>query len=404
VRQTFEAIVIGGGIVGAAVAYRTAAMGLRVGVVCGGRPGAGTSGASLAWLNSAEKRPLGYHRLNVAGTQEWRALVEEVGLHGHVHFDGSLTWAEDEPGRGALREQVARLRRWGYEVEIVSPAQARRHWAPELCLDLERVGEVAVMPDEGWVETRPVIAALFARVARAPGSTVSPASAIAIHREGERVVGIDTSEGERWDAGIVLNCAGPQADTVTQMAGATLPLRREPGTLIVTEPLPTLLRPVVHAPVARFRPDGGGRVMLLGIDPSAPCSRLPSSAGVTTPLPETERGEHDIGPPGLPLSVSGRGEGGGVKALLDAVADYLPVLRGASVEAARVGVRPMPPDGLPIVGFVPGLDRFYVVVTHSGVTLGPLLGRLVAQEVRDGATEARLAPYRPERFARLPRQ
>jgi glycine/D-amino acid oxidase-like deaminating enzyme len=383
-----DAIVIGGGIVGASVAYRLATADVRVGVACGGRPGGGTSGASLAWLNSASKRPLGYHQLNVAGMEEWRVLSEELELDRHVHFDGSLLWAEDDPGREALRAQVARLRRWSYPVELISPAQARRHWAPDLCLDEERVREVAVMPEEGWVETRPVIHAMLTRVGRARGCRVSDTSVVALHREGGRVVGVELSKGERWDADLVLNCAGPEADAVTRLAGASLPLCHEPGTLLVTEPLPTLLRPVVHAPVARFRPDGAGRVLLLAVDPSP-----------LAPLSEPERGEPAFEPSGLPLSVSGRGSGGGVKDLLDAVATYLPALRGARVEAIRVGVRPMPPDGHPIVGPLPGVEGFYVVVTHSGVTLGPLLGRLVADEVRGAGMDRRLAPYRPERFA-----
>ena len=104
------------------------------------------------------------------------------------------------------------------------------------------------------------------------------------------------------------------------MAGVTLPLCREPGLLIATEPVPTCLRPVVHSPAARFRPDGAG----------------------------------------------------------------------------RLGVRPMPPDGHPIVG--PLLPGLYAADTHSGITRGPLLGRLVAAEILTGTPDPRLAPYRPDRF------
>jgi len=58
----------------------------------------------------------------------------------------------------------------------------------------------------------------------------------------------------------------------------------------------------------------------------------------------------------------------------------------------------MPRDERPMLGGIPGLEGFYVVVSHSGVTLGPLWGRIVAAELLEGAVDQRLAPYRPARF------
>jgi glycine/D-amino acid oxidase-like deaminating enzyme len=371
--MTFDVVVVGAGIVGASVAFRLAAAGARVGVVCGGRPGSGTSGASLAWFNSADKGPLGYHQLNVAGMAEWRALAEELDAGEWVHADGGLAWAEDEPGRAALRAQVARLRRWEYAVEVLTVAQARRHWAPDLRLDPERVREVVCMPEEGWVSAVPVIHRLLEHAARRGAVVASDARVEEVLQEGERVAGIRTASGERWSAGIVVNCAGPQADALAQMAGVSLPLRREPGMLLVTEPVPVCLTPVVHSPAGTFRPDGGGRLLLL-----------------TELISRTEPIEAAM--PSIPAPAGGA-------ELVERIAAYLPGARGARIEAARVGVRPMPEDGHPIVGAVPGLEGFYVVVTHSGITLGPLLGRLVASELLGGTPEPRLAPYRPGRFA-----
>jgi len=54
-----------------------------------------------------------------------------------------------------------------------------------------------------------------------------------------------------------------------------------------------------------------------------------------------------------------------------------------------------------MVGGIPGLEGFYVVSSHSGVTLGPLWGRVAAAELLDRVPDARLAPYRPARFLRI---
>ncbi len=72
-------------------------------------------------------------------------------------------------------------------------------------------------------------------------------------------------------------------------------------------------------------------------------------------------------------------------------------MRAAGIAAARIGVRSLPRDGVSIVGKIPGYANAYIAVTHSGVTLGPLLGRLLAAEIM-GDESAQLAPFRPDRF------
>jgi glycine/D-amino acid oxidase-like deaminating enzyme len=72
----------------------------------------------------------------------------------------------------------------------------------------------------------------------------------------------------------------------------------------------------------------------------------------------------------------------------------------ANVEllSTRVGVRPMPADGEPIVGPVAEVPGLYLAVMHSAVTLAPAVGRLVARELVDGTVEPALAGCRLERF------
>jgi glycine/D-amino acid oxidase-like deaminating enzyme len=371
--QASDVIVIGGGIIGACVAHALGEAGARVAVLVDGWTGRGTSGASLAWINSANKAPEAYHRLNAAGMPAYAALRERLGPECGVHMDGALNWVEADEQRGELRERYARLRAWGYPVEWVTPAQVTRELAPELCLDREAVREVLHMPAEGWIDAPVFIQTLLEEVRRGGGEVRCQARVREVTRAEGRAAGVVTENGERLSAAAIVNCAGPTADRVAASAGVRLPLTRVPGLLVVTERLPLRLRQVVHPPGLSFRPDGGGRVAILtdwqpagSPDAVSPCPSLP-------PPPGTE-------------------------AVVARIARYLPALATARVEAARLGVRPMPPDGLPILGPHPELPGFYVAVTHSGVTLGPVLGPLVAREVLTGQPEAILAPYRPERF------
>ena len=62
------------------------------------------------------------------------------------------------------------------------------------------------------------------------------------------------------------------------------------------------------------------------------------------------------------------------------------------------GLRPMPGDGLPIIGRVPDVAGLFVAVTHSGVTLCPALGDFVSREIVEGERSGLLGEFGPERF------
>src|SRR5207248_9266233 len=125
------------------------------------------------------------------------------------------------------------------------------------------------------------------------------------------------------------------------------------GMLGFTAPLPTRLsRPLITSEL-NVRPDGGGRLIVQGLDLDASVD------------------------PAAPPSVDGAES----RELCRRVAVLLHGADGATLQSLRVGQRALPADGLPVVGFLDSRARIYTIATHSGVTLGPLLGRLAAQEI-----------------------
>jgi glycine/D-amino acid oxidase-like deaminating enzyme len=357
-------IVIGAGSVGANVAYRLAERGAQVTVLEAGRPGGGTSSASFAWTNSFNKTPRDYHDLNAASMAEHAALARELGGGPWLKQEGALAWEDAPEGRARLKGAVERLASWGYPIELISPREANG-LEPDLHI-APHVDEVVWTPSEGYVEVVPMVGALLEHAGRR-GALVLPGHRVTgVIRSGARVAGVTTENGARFEADVVVDCAGPATAEVARLAGIEIAFDRVPGRLVYTSPVATTLRRPIHAPGVHFRPDGAGRIVLA-------------------------EGAHDhvwrTGDEAWPAERS-----------LAAVAVHLPALDGARVEATRIGVRPMPRDERPMVGPVPGLDGFYVVASHSGVTLGPLWGRVAAAELLAGAPDPRLAPYRPARF------
>jgi glycine/D-amino acid oxidase-like deaminating enzyme len=157
---------------------------------------------------------------------------------------------------------------------------------------------------------------------------------------------------------------------VAALLGLPLPLEPSKGLLLRLAVEGILLGRIVHSRRVNIRPDGPGHVLVHHgfID-----EKLEGVAETEGPL---------------------------CSELLERARWVIPALESARIEDIRVGVRPMPKDGFPCVGAVSEVPGYYEAVTHSGVTLGPLVGRLLAEEVLIGGVDPLIAPFGPDRFAR----
>jgi len=364
-----QVVVIGAGVLGASVAYRLAQAGCAVTVLEARRVGAGTSGASYAWLNSSNKAPRAYHDLNVAGMAAHAALADEFPATPWLHRSGGIEIASGPEAAAALEAKVARLRGWDYAAELITPARLAE-LEPDLDLDAIADPLAAWCPAEGYLD--PVLfAGHFIRAAAALGARLLPgveASELAV--AAGRVAGVVTRDGQRIPARHVVNCAGRWADLIGGPDVPRLPLAPRVGMLVFTPPVPVSLSHVLRTPLVDLRPDGAGRLMLH--DNAA-------DAQVTLETPAT---------PDLAEAT----------AMVRQAARLFPGLHGVSPEAVRITARPVPADRHSAVGPVPGVEGYYMAVTHSAVTLAAYLGRLIAQEVAAGQPADVLAPFRPARF------
>jgi glycine/D-amino acid oxidase-like deaminating enzyme len=208
-----DVVVVGAGVIGAAVAFRLAQAGARVTVLeSADRLGAGTSGRSFAWTNSNGKTPRPYHNLNVAGMHAHAALGGEFGSMPWWHGGGNLDWCATDSDRAELTDRVERLRAWGYAVEWVTPDRLHEL---EPDVDLNTVGDapIAFYPLEGWLD--PIVYAhAMLRAAGAHGAVVRTRAHVEqVLVSGGRARGVALRGGQRVEADWVVNCAGRWANT-----------------------------------------------------------------------------------------------------------------------------------------------------------------------------------------------
>ena len=364
-----KTIVIGAGVMGASVAYRLAQAGAAVTVLEATRIGGGTSGISFAWTNAHKKPPKPYHDLNVAGMKAHAELADAFGATPWWHGGGSLEW-EAEPDRAAQRENIEQLRSWGYAAEWITLGQVREL---EPDIDPATIGDapVAFFPEEGWLD--PVVyahAVISAAQLRHGAKVICGARVMDLIMAGDRVTGVRVADGTQYEADIVVNCAGRWTNEATRDAGLHLPLAPTVGFLVFTPPVAASLSRVVRTTVIHARPDGAGRLMLHWNPTDA---TLSFDTKVTPSMPEA-------------------------RDLVRRARQLLPSIGEVEPEAVRIAIRPIPGDQLSAVGPMPRTSGYYIAVTHSGVTMSPFLGALVADEIVRGRQRPELAHFRPARF------
>jgi glycine/D-amino acid oxidase-like deaminating enzyme len=362
-------IVIGAGVMGASVAYRLAQAGASVTVLEATRIGGGTSGISFAWTNAHSKPPRAYHELNVAGMKAHAALRDDFGATPWWHGGGSLEW-EPEAARAAQNANVQQLQSWGYAAEWIDRKQLHEL---EPDIDPATVGDapIAFFPEEGWLDPVSYAHAMLTTAQRRHGARIICGARVAdLIMQGDRTRGVTTTDGTRYEADVVVNCAGRWTNDVVRDAGLHLPLAPTVGFLVFTPPVATGLARVVRTPVIDARPDGAGRLML---------HWNPTDATLTV--------DSKISPAMQQA-----------RDLVQRARTLLPSIGAVEPEAVRIAIRPIPGDQFSAIGPVPRVDGYYLAITHSAVTMSPFIGTAVADELIGNRQRAELADFRPARF------
>jgi glycine/D-amino acid oxidase-like deaminating enzyme len=358
--------IIGTGALGACVGYYLAREGADVLLVDAGHPGALTTSASLAWVNASSKagHPA-YFDLNFAGLREYECLAAELADAAWWNQTGHLRW--DYRDARELTAVVEQLRARGYPAEVWEAEQARRRLEPHVVFG-SALGLVALFPSEGWVDGPRMVHALVQAAVRQGATTAFGSAVRTITVTDGTVASIELGNGEAYAVDRIVNAAGPAAPSVAALVGRALPMRDSPGLAVRVEAGEEWVRRVIHAPDIAIRPDGAGRAFLL--------ARRAESA-----LRKAEPASTKV------IEQVGR-----------LAARVVPELAGAAVADVRVGHRPIPVDGLPVIGKASDVDGYYEAITHSGITLGPIVGRALTAEILNDQIDPLVSSFRASRL------
>jgi glycine/D-amino acid oxidase-like deaminating enzyme len=373
--MAMRSIVIGAGIIGTCTALRLAQSGVQVTLIEANLPGDGTTGTSFAWLNAGAKRLREYYELNVAGMEAHRRLIAEFPDAPWYVQTGNLEWRATPEAQERLFQQVERLQGIGYPAKLLTPTQVVKDLEPDLMIEPSVEG-IAYYPEESHVYPKLFLTHLL-RAAQSLGVELHPRTKVVdFEMSGNQVRGVVLESGTRLKADVVVCCAGRWTEKLLSQVGVYLPLisPEEPeseaiGLLVLTSEICATIQRVVHAPGVNIRPDGPSRLLLHS-------GKLDRQISLQTPLSPPPQTAEDV---------------------LRNARKFVRNMETARVASAILAIRAMPQDELSVIGWTPGVEGLYVMVTHAGVTLAPALAEMAAREI-NGTPEKMLATFRPDRF------
>ncbi|MEV6103921.1 FAD-binding oxidoreductase [Streptomyces sp. NPDC051940] len=374
---TCDVVVVGAGMVGAACALYAARAGLGVILVDRGPVAGGTTGAGEGNLLVSDKEPGPELDLALLSGRLWADLAEEFAQAVEYEAKGGLVVAESPASLAALERFADGQRAAGVVAETVA-GDALYDLEPRLAPGLP--GAVRYPQD---CQVMPALAA--AHLARASGARLLTGWTVTdvLLRPDGAVRGVRTDRGD-IHAPAVVNAAGTWGAELAALAGAALPVLPRRGFVLVTEPLPRLVRHKVYA---------AGYVADVASD---------SAALQTSPVVEgTAAGPVLIGASRERVGFDRSFSLPVVRELAAGATRLFPFLADVRAMRAYLGFRPYLPDHLPAIGPDPRVPGLHHACGHEGAGIGLATGtgHLIAQALTAQAPDLDLAPFRPDRFA-----
>jgi len=365
-----DIVIIGGGLIGLAIAHRLAGEGADVCLIEAGQPGAGSTSAAAGMLcpgfelaHVDEDKQESFHRFAMASLASWRelapALAETTGIDIDLQMTGALGLAASGKEAAALTALADRLSEFGRRPVMLSRGELDQ-LQPGLH---ERFEGALYLADEGQVDPR-LAASALAQACKAMGVTMIEQSAVTnLERQGDRVAAVTTSMGERIEAGQVIAAAGLASRDFWLEPGPT-PFFSIKGQALSLEAADAGLSCVIRTSGTYLCPKAGGRLVVGATE----------ERDIETLTTDEDR----------------------IDTLSEGAVSVAPSLKDCAVTDAWAGLRPTTPDRLPVIGRSSVAENLIYASGHhrNGILLAPATARLVAAIVGGAGNPGLTAPDR----------
>ena len=367
--KTYDAIIIGAGIVGAACAAECARDGLSVAIVEAGIIGGGATAAGMGHVVVMDDSDAQF-ALTRYSQQLWDEISEELPREVEHDACGTIWIAADDEEMDEARRKETFYSARGVRVEVLdahSLAEAEPNLRPGLIGGLRVPGDSVIYP--------PCAAHFFVDQAVAKGAALFIGKAV----EAITIDGVRLRDGSSLNAGVIVNATGSWSPVLTP----GLDVKKRKGHLLITDRYPNFLKhELVELSYLKSAHSLTSDSVAFNIQPRRTGQLLIGSSrqfGV-----DHSRVESSI-----------------LNRKLDRAIEYLPALRKLSSLRAWTGFRAATPDKLPLIGPHVEHKRLYLATGHEGLGITTSLGtaKLLVAQIANREAAIPIAPYLPSRMA-----
>lgn len=379
--QSYDTLIIGGGIIGASLAFELARADRAVLVLDRQEPGHEASWAAAGTISPApDQEAIGIAALGCESYRLYPAFISAIeavsGQSAGFHPEGAIELFFEPDGETERDQRCKQIRDAGLNAEPLSLPEARRR-EPAIGVAPRAALWIA---DEAYLDPR-VLTRVTLRAAQCAGAEVLPnTEVISVITRSDRCDGVLAAHTEIHQAAeLRLHTAEKiEAKHIVIAAGWR---SKEIGGAESWAP---------SSPV-RGQMVGFGRVA------GAPRMILRSERGYMAPR---EDGRTVAGSTLEPGALEKHSTAAGLRKILSAATDMAPVLADAPVLDTWAGIRPDSPDHLPIIGAT-GIDGLFIATGHyrNGMLLAPATAKYLAEWIMEGRISKFLEPFSPLRFA-----
>lgn len=375
-KTRYDAVIIGAGIIGAAVAAQLAESGYSVLILERGVPASGASGGNCGQISISDRTEPWHMKLALRSLEYYREVLSKEYPIEYDASGGSITLSgafQLTAGQAAMEQ----LQAYGVKAEIVRGSAVND---VEPAISPAALDGLLYCPLEGKLNPFQTTLAFLDKAQHAGAVLMRNTPVTAFEKSGDQIVGIKTA-WETYSAGWVLNCAGPRAAHVGKLAGVPVPVRFHKGTAFVSQPVAPMIRgPVVSgesflAPPA-VRPN---RAIGFGTVQTANGSIL-----IAQSTEVCEIDDKSVNMPSLQL-------------VARAFLRYYPQLHDLQIVRAWVAVTTYTEDGLPVLGTAADARNFFTVAGFKGAfTTAPAIAALT-KDALDGRLDSDYLCCTPDR-------
>ena len=375
--QTYDAIVIGGGVMGASIAFHLAERRLKTAILERKVTASGATGHSSGLVRMHYDLAAESELTFTSYRKYFSNWKERVGSDCGFINTGFVQISEREH-EDKLRGNVANQQRIGINTTIITAAEVRELF-PDLVTD--HFDYVAYEPDSGYADAT-LTTNSFIEAAKRNGATlIQNCEVTAIHTSGGRVTGVSTMAPDgrhEFDAPIIINAAGAWAKHVASLAEIEVPIVTWTHDVAFLHRPPSLGRIPACIDLTLecyFRPEGSALILAAGVD-------------------ESLRGEAPDAEDQTPTPTF-------LEKLIDILVQRIPRIEESGLHSIHVGRDGITPDQRAIYSAA-GPDGFYLAcgLSGTGFKTSPAAGASLVELILDGAPKTvDITPFRFERFS-----